>query len=946
MLEASKFGNRQWTPHEVFIKVLYEYFRERLTPEDASGGSTLDLATFQQEGLREAIRLLERHSGVLVADAVGLGKTFIGLGLLEHYLISQRRKGNVPRGLVICPAQLRDTVWGPRLQEYQIAATVLSMEEVGRGDFPWRTYRNFDFVLVDESHNFRNPGTSRYRSLFKLLSTGKRTKRLALLTATPINNTIWDLYNQLMLITRGQEDFYRDYGVPNLRGFFARADKGSTDLFDLLEECMVRRSRRDIKRRQEAGERVVIAGRDIVFPERKLGAITYDLDGTYAGFYRSIAEDIDRLTLVSYNIEQFRKGNREQATIDRNNAIIGLLKTMFLKRLESSVAAFETSVRWQSEFQQRFYETLVNHNRLLDSARYRQMSGLLGEQHGADGDASAESFSAEQVLAELPLAKAQEYDLAALKSRLEDDLNILNGLMSKLDRIRQGTESGVLYDDKLEQVKVALSTPPLVGKKVLIFSYYERTAQYLYNSLLADKHWHGKVGKPKLALLTGHTSPSQRKVLIERFAPVANLGLGGVAQQRVGGEKEEELDILVSTDVLSEGQNLQDAGVLLNYDLHWNPVRMIQRAGRIDRVGSPHPELLIYNCFPEDELEQLLGLVGRLQSRIAAIGRSIGNDASILGEVVAEKSLEELRRLRAADRVVLEEIEAEEEEWLSGDEMRLPLVAYLQELGESAVAEIPMGIHSGRGGQEVQGVFFAFKAREHHFWRFYRVERGGIVGPPITDKRRLFKMLHCSREESRIVPQHRIWSYLETATKDVLTELTQQQGARQLRAPMSGLNLRLYNFLYNLRATPLQLSMRMEGEGANSPNGSEGRGLVPESPRLSVTHSGTDTVLINTKSGSALVDYAEEQGLDGTIGRLMAMVQEVPLRPFERDPDFKAILDKYAQDEDILAFVTDLDAFAVEQELYAGLDNTEGARPTLEAIREQDVQLICYELFS
>lgn len=951
VLEASKFGNREWTPYEVFIKVLYEYFRERLTLDQGGGPSTLDLASFQQEGLHEAIRLLERHRGVIVADAVGLGKTFIGLGLLEHYLIGQRRKGNIPRGLVVCPAQLRNTVWEPKLHEYQVAADVLSMEEMGRSDFPWKAYRNFDFVLIDESHNFRNPGTTRYRNLFKLLSTGKRTKRLTLLTATPINNTVWDLYHQLMLITRGQEDFYRDYGVSNLRGFFARVDKGSSDLFELLDESMVRRSRRDIKRRQEAGERVVIAGKDVVFPERKLGAITYDLDGTYAGFYSSIAEDIDRLTLVSYNIEQFRKGRREQATIDRNNAIIGLLKTLFLKRLESSVAAFGTSVRWQSEFQQRFYETLVQHNKLLDSARYRQMAALLGGQSGLEDDADGGLVSAQEVLSSLPSANAQEYKLEDIRRSLEEDLAILSGLTAKLDRIRQGTETGVLHDDKLEQVKAAISSQPLLDRKILVFSYYERTAQYLFASLCADTAWHESAGRPRMALLTGHTPPSERRILIERFAPLANPGL---RVERGGGKEDDQIDILISTDVLSEGQNLQDAGVLLNYDLHWNPVRMIQRAGRVDRVGSPHAELLVYNCFPEAELEELLGLVGRLQSRIAAIGRTIGNDASILGEVVNDKSLDEIKRLKATDRSVLDEIEAEEEEWLSGDEMRLPLVAYLQELGEEELAQIPMGIHSGREDCGVHGVFFAFKARDHHFWRFYNIEQGMITGQALTDKRRLFKMLHCARDERRVVPEHRIWPYLEVATKDVLSELTQQQGTRNLKMPMSGVNLRLYNFLYAARATPLQLSMHFvpEGKGSHAPTSSvptTGKGQVAShSSSLRQSESGNSADIRAASYGgrSARESETDSKTVAATIDRLMAMVQEVPLRPFERDPDFKGIFDRYELEHNAEALITDLDAFAVEQELYSGLDGTDGIRPALEAIQESDLQLVCYELFS
>jgi superfamily II DNA or RNA helicase len=902
-LEESKFGSKPWRPYDVFIKALYEYFKEKLTPPEAGQSSGLDLAAFQQEGLHEAIRLLDLHSGVMVADAVGLGKTFIGLGLLEHYLINQRQKGRIPRGLIICPAQLKNTIWEPKLEEYMIKATVLSMEELGRKEFEWRRYRNYDFVLVDESHNFRNPGTSRYRNLYRLISTGKRAKKVALLTATPINNTVWDLYHQFMLLTKGQEDYYRDFGVTNLRGFFARVDKGGAELFNLLEETMVRRSRQDIRRRQLIGEKVIIAGKEVKFPERKLAAITYDLDGTYAGFYDEIAQEVEQLTLVSYNIEQFRKSQQEKTALDRNNALIGILKTLFLKRLESSVSAFEASVRWQQQFQRSFYDMLVKKHRLLDSATYRKLSALLGGGDLFQDDEAPEEdrTNVGELLADLPSAPSKDYDLVALKTHLEADLAIFERLIARLNKIRQSEAAGILRDDKLEQVKKALAAPPLMSKKILIFSYYEQTARYLYESLKADEVWQSQAGSPRLALLTGRYKPGERKAIIQRFAPVANAdpalneeGLGLAPDETI--TQAEEIDILISTDVLSEGQNLQDAGILLNYDLHWNPVRMIQRAGRIDRVGSPYPELLIYNCFPEAELEKLLGLVGRLQKRIADIGRNIGNDASILGEVVAEKSLEEIKALKAGDHKVLQELEEEEAELLSGDEMRLPLLAYIQQLGESAIGEIPLGIHSGRSGQPVRGVFFAFKARERHFWRFYEIERGMLKGVAETDKRKLFRLIECRPDETRVVPRHQIWSYLEQATKDILAEIKQHESARRLRPPMSGMNLRLYN-------------------------------------ALAVTQTQAGTPLATEK----------EEAADTPVARLMTTLQEVSLKPLERDPGLRQLLDSYQRENNAEALITELDAFAAEHDLYSGISTT---RPTLEKIKAEDLELICYELFS
>src|SRR5690606_3222059 len=158
-----------------------------LLPESLEARIGVELASFQQEGLREAIRLIDRHGGVIVSDAVGLGKTYIGMSLLEHYVLGKRRKGHIPRGLVICPAQLRDLVWGPKLDEYGIKAEVISQELVSRSDFDWKHYNGHDVVLIDESHNFRNPGTNRHQNLMKLLATGNPNTIVILMTATPVN---------------------------------------------------------------------------------------------------------------------------------------------------------------------------------------------------------------------------------------------------------------------------------------------------------------------------------------------------------------------------------------------------------------------------------------------------------------------------------------------------------------------------------------------------------------------------------------------------------------------------------------------------------------------------------------------------------------------------------------------------------------------------------------
>jgi len=526
---------------------------------------------------------------------------------------------------------------------------------------------------------------------------------------------------------------------------------------------------------------------------------------------------------------------------------------------------------------------LIKRGRLLDSSTYRRILALVGGSDGAEDIESSMSPSLEDMLSTLPTARAQDYDVAVLERQLDADLTIFNGLIDRLDRIRYRSEHGSAHDDKLEQIKNAFANQPLIGKKVLIFSYYEDTARYLYEKLRGDQQWSATAGSPRLALLTGRTPPTERKVLIEAFAPRSNLSSRDV----------EEIDVLISTDVLSEGQNLQDAAALVNYDLHWNPVRMIQRAGRIDRVGSMHAELLIYNCFPEDEFEQLLGLVGRLQRRIEAIAHNLGNDASILGEVVNEKSLDDLRRLRMRDQSVLDELASHEEAVFSGDDMRLPLLAHLQQIGEQAIGEIPMGIHSGRGGQSVNGIFFAFRSRDHHFWRFYEIENGVLSKAPITDRRRLFQMIACLPQEPRVVEPTEIWPYLEQATKGILSDIRRHQGTERVRAPMTGLNLRLHHAL------------------ASRGNAHMAEHELPEQQRL--------------------------------MERLMSMLQNTPLRPFERDPVLRQIQQVFGATGDLNLLISELDAFAIEHDLYMDVPS---ARPsTFAGISAEDLQLVCYELF-
>lgn len=896
-LNASKFGSKPYTPYQVFLKALYELFKEDSLSE-SSVRTSLELASFQQEGFERAVRLLERHQGCIVADAVGLGKTYIGLRVLDHYLIKDRRPGYVPRALVVCPAQLRDLVWRKKLDEYGIKADIVSQEEISRQNFDIRRYNKHDIIVVDESHNFRNSATNRYRNLQKLIGSGKRSKRVLLLTATPINTTIYDLYHQILLLPRSTETYYRKHGIPHLKTHFKALAKGEEEITELLFQTMVRRSRQDVIKRQLAGEEIYIAGQKIRFPKRKLQQFTYNFETSFQGLYAGIANQIDELQLAPYNIKGFKKqkNKQEEDDVKRNDALVALMKSLYLKRLESSLIAFESSIRNQRNFQERFF-SLLQQGKLLDSQNFRKILAAETDEE--------ESSSVEDLIESLNEIDPKDYQIEKLKSQIKSDLGILNDILNTLFKIRKNVELGMDYDRKLTALKQVLSTE-LKGHKVLLFSYFKDTTDYLYNQLISDEDWLKAMAiderKPTIDKITGETPGKQREEKVKRFAPKANCQ----SEEEQQNIQSKEIDILICTDVLSEGQNLQDAGVLVNYDLHWNPVRMIQRAGRIDRLGTNYEELFIYNCFPEEGLDALLGLVARLQARIAMIGENVGLDASVLGEIISEKSLEELYRLKKAitnadKEAILEELE-QAADLVSLDEMRLPLLEFFQLEGEEAAEEIPLGIHSTRyfhiPEAEDGGIFLAFRAKDIHFWHFYPRINGIIYLNPdrlIADKRKIFNWLKCKANDfpppDQLLPvrfDDSIFNILDGAVSNLMTFFRKEETSSILKPKLTKLLQKIY------------------------------QALIQFSP------TNDEPVYQEAKK------------------RVLKVITKGNLRVYERD--MKVIWENFAQKKDLNSLVFELDEFFVEQDQYYEIEEETEFNPSL-VIQEEDIQLVCYQWF-
>jgi superfamily II DNA or RNA helicase len=768
LFDASKFGAKEYTPYEVYTKALYEYFKEELgenAPE--LGRSAVDLAEFQEDAAKKARRILERCDGVLIADSVGLGKTWIGKKLLEDFAYHRRQKA-----VVVCPASLRE-MWQRELASATIAAQVVGMEELGRDTFDASPYGDADVLLIDESHNFRNDKANRCLAPdTRIQLSGGRGrdgehKKVILISATPINNDLYDLANQLRLFTQSRPDHFREAGIGDLNAYFRRARRmvrqqdvpAGVVLFNLLEEVMVRNTRPYIR---AAYPNATIKGKPVAFPNRRLHTVSYDLGATYGGLYDEIVEAIDSLSLAPYKLEAYKKQSavtdeeHHKFEAGREEGLVGIFKTRFLKRLESSVEAFRLSLRRALIFEETYKDYLLD-RRVVSSKDFQKAIRFLARDDedelaaGSIADELDAVAEARAYIESLPTVDLNQYELRKLSHDVEADVKLLQGLYER-------TEALAAKEGKLTRLKELLAGD-LKGQKVLIFSTFKDTTRYLHRRLTDDAAWSKAAGNPHIRRIDSGNDPHDRGNIIAQFAPVAS-GEGHSAGDGI--------DILISTDVLSEGQNLQDCGILINYDLTWNPIRLVQRNGRIDRIGSPHAEIGIYNLFPEDELEALLHLIERLTDRISTIDDLGLLDASVLGEVVHPRTFNTIRRIRDEDGAVLDEEEARAE--LAGPEMLLKqLKDLLNRGGADTLTTLPNGIHSGLRREKCHGMFFYFQAPragqgKRHFWRYIDANSHEIR----ENRYEIAQVISCLPDEPRYVGDQDVFVLQDKVIEHIL----------------------------------------------------------------------------------------------------------------------------------------------------------------------------------
>ena len=723
----------RWAAHQpldVFLRMLFELYGTDLD-EESQLSSRLGLTRFQADGVWRAKRILGRRNGVLIADEVGLGKTFIA-GELIHEAVFDRRQ----KVLVVAPATLRDTTWLPFLREKNLRADVLSFEQLvadiedaGARNSRLQALDEYAMIVVDEAHALRNASTLRADAMRELLA-GNVPKDLIELTATPVNNSLEDLYNLIAYFTPNDAAF-ADLGIPSLRAYFQRAISMDPDaltpehLFDVLDEVAVRRTRRFVKSHY-SGDKVIINGveQTIQFPTARVRRVDYDLDEVVPGVFNDLATalgadvveadmsetlaagviEVDPggvLTMARYVPSKFRlEGDTE--SYEAQNA--GLLRSGLLKRFESSSYAFSQTLG----------KMIVSHERFLSALD----AGLV-----LTGDALREWATSSMddigdVLDSMDdtdgVADAADYDIDLLREYVTADRDLLEAFRARVADLHQIRDPKV--DALVEELALITAEAKAEGigeqdtrnkRKVLIFSYFGDTVDYvmgaLHNAILSDD---------RLAAYRGRTesvwgaNKSSRADIIIGFAP----------QTAGTGVEEDRYDLLVATDVLAEGVNLQQARHIINYDLPWNPMRLVQRHGRIDRIGSPHREVFMRCFFPDEDLDRILLLEERLQRKIKQAAMSIGVGAVLPGQDPVERVLTETRdqieQIRREEAALFNQDGVSS---LSGEEYRRRLAnAFKSDQTRARVLGLPWGSGTGFVREHADpGVVFCARIGDH-----------------------------------------------------------------------------------------------------------------------------------------------------------------------------------------------------------------------------------------
>ena len=662
-----------YAPEPVYYKTLFELFQKEIREweegEAARSYTGLDnseiwnaLYEFQKHGAKSILYRLRNYDGCILADSVGLGKTYTALAVIKYF------ESRNQRVLVLCPKKLSAN-WslyqahkGHSLNPFpkdRFGYTLLAHTDLSRDrgmsdgiDLAAFNWGNYDLVVIDESHNFRNSDGQRYGRLMEdIIEAGVKTKVL-MLSATPVNVSLTDLRNQIYLMTENRDDSLRDLlGVGSIRTLMGVAqrhfkqwedsqnpkagprdktkllEKLGSDFFRLLGALSIARSRPQIEMFYEPEmERI---GR---FPHKEKPDNRYphtDLQRELS--YKQLVNQIERFSLAVYCPSDYlddedrkrelaaEKSDRNFNQRDRERFLIGMMRTNFLKRLESSAHSLTLTLD----------RTIGKINALLDKIERYQNGG--GSSDLMDTDVLPDEDEEDE---DLFVNKAKnpyhlkEMDLPRWQEDLREDASVLAAARDRVAAITPERDGKLAEIIRAVRDRAENPTTDRDGKtrrKMLVFTTFKDTAKYLHGEL---EGLAGELGL-NIALVTGDETEASvgrndYNTILTNFAPIA--------RNRPAGVRQDEIDLLIATDCISEGQNLQDCDTVVNYDIHWNPVRIIQRFGRIDRIGSRYNSVRMLNFWPTEDMDDYLKLENRVYARMALADAAAGGDEDPLNE--------------------------------------------------------------------------------------------------------------------------------------------------------------------------------------------------------------------------------------------------------------------------------------------------------------------------
>lgn len=763
----------KYTPHELYYKVLFELFGNQLleTENDPNFNRQIGrlensvvyntLFEFQKKGVLSLIRMLQKYNGAILADAVGLGKTWSALAVIKFFQLQGREV------LLLCPKKLEHN-WRRYLKHQD------SRFEKDQFDFFLRFHTDMHedrvekyvdradkyftndkpkLIVIDESHNLRNDKSNRYKFLLEQILKGNEDVKILLLSATPINNSLNDIRNQFKLMVQGDVNGYEEtLGIRNLDYTFRTAQKVFNEwredpspkisdfikklpanFFTLTDSLIVARTRKMIEGQQTG----------LTFPA-KTKPVNLFVTPSQLGNFESFEELFDHFPPMlsgyqpSFYLEEENEDEKDVLHDERqrDRFLVKMMYILMVKRLESSWYSFYSTVEKIKDHHQNALDKIKAYQEGKANIKLNEKDENL-----FDDDDLQDDYE------DLTLGKKRKINLSDIdasgnlenfKKDLKKDLDALDNLFINLQKFETKIEKEIICpgnlnsaDDKLQALIAEINRKRASGEnggnaKVVIFTVYRDTAQYLFDQLKCR-------GFDKLAMVSGSGSQTNDsdeesknfEPILERFAPYTKLymekewdfqtnkkgteayheWISWVAQNhpKTYTKIQQPIDILIATDALSEGQNLQDADMVINYDIHWNPVRIIQRLGRIDRLGSPNKKIFGINFWPSNNINSYLNLQGRIEQRMAAMklaGAEVDEKFSeTFQEMIQDESLDQRMKNRMMEQMQVTFDDLDGNDTFGFDD--LSLERYRQDLLEefnkdkAKYQRMPKGVYTG-----------------------------------------------------------------------------------------------------------------------------------------------------------------------------------------------------------------------------------------------------------